>query len=95
MALVAEEAAAAWPGFVLLHYCQTFHWVSVCRNHNGTIKYSRVLPCNGSINKKTSKQKYINKKKIEMKKKKRKGEVSAILQNLIRSRSRVLQQSIY
>lgn len=29
MALVAEEAAAAWPGFVLLHYCQTFHWVSV------------------------------------------------------------------
>lgn len=33
MALLAEEAAAAaaaaWPGFVLLHYCQTFHWVSV------------------------------------------------------------------
>lgn len=28
MALVAEEAAAAWPGLVLLHCCQTFHWVS-------------------------------------------------------------------
>lgn len=30
MALVAEEAAAAaaWPGFVRLHYCQTFHSVS-------------------------------------------------------------------
>lgn len=43
MALVAEEAAAAaWPGFVLLHYCQTFHWVSINRNH-GTIK-SLMVP---------------------------------------------------
>lgn len=38
MAQVAEEAAAAWPGFVLLHYCQTFHWVSESKSEKGTMK---------------------------------------------------------
>lgn len=41
MALVAEEAAAAaaWPGFVRLHYCQTFHSVSVGKTVKKTNKH--------------------------------------------------------
>jgi len=38
------EAAAESPGFVLLHYCQTFHWASISRSHEGTMNRLRNLP---------------------------------------------------
>lgn len=49
MALAAEEAAAAWPGLVLLHHHQTFHSASVGQRMSQErrpkqFKTHRILP---------------------------------------------------